>query len=160
MNILSPCIFFTDVIILIGVELLVAEDMTFESFETYCLREVGSIYTVLFCFVLFFPYDLFIWEKEGERENKGEGQREREKISSRFSTQLGAWQRAWSHDPEIMTWAKTKSQLLNGLSHSGILDQCPLLIKVIIESLLVNVCMYLFTHIFSEDVYCHSNCFN
>ena len=70
MNILSPCIFFTDVIILIGVELLVAEDMTFESFETYCLREVGSIYTVLFCFFL----TIYLFKRKRERgRTKGRG---------------------------------------------------------------------------------------
>ena len=37
----------------------------------------------------------------------------RKRISSRFHSELG------SHDPEIMTWAKTKSWTLNWLSQPG-----------------------------------------
>ena len=29
----------------------------------------------------------------------------------------GAWRRAGSHNPEIMTWTETKSQMPNQLSH-------------------------------------------
>ena len=45
---------------------------------------------------------------------QGEDQGEREKQTP---TKQGAWGRAWSHDPEIMTWADIKSQMLNWLSH-------------------------------------------
>ena len=52
----------------------------------------------------------------------GERPRERERLSSRLSAECEALQGAWSQDPEIMTWAKTKSQMLNWLCHRG----CPI----------------------------------
>ena len=46
---------------------------------------------------------------------EGEGDREidRERILRKFHTQFGAIYGAQFHDPEIMTWAKIKSQMLN-----------------------------------------------
>ena len=44
------------------------------------------------------------------------GGRERDS-SSRLRTEHGAWHGTRSQDPETMTWAKTKSQLPNRLSH-------------------------------------------
>ena len=45
--------------------------------------------------------------------------RGRERIISRFRAQQGAHYGARSHDPEIMTWADIRSQMLNWLSHLG-----------------------------------------
>ena len=55
----------------------------------------------------------------GERDCRWEEQREKERISSWLPTECGASLRAQFYDPEIMTWAKTKSQTLNWLSHPG-----------------------------------------
>lgn len=49
----------------------------------------------------------------------GEGQQEREGENLEHDPQCGACDRAWSHDSEIVTWAKIKSQMLNRLSHPG-----------------------------------------
>ena len=46
---------------------------------------------------------------------EGDGQR----ISRRLWAEPRAWLGAQSHNPEIMTWAETKSQTLNQLSHPG-----------------------------------------
>ena len=51
-----------------------------------------------------------------EKQSKQEGEGER--IWS-DCTECRAWRRALSHNCEITTWAKTKSQVLNWLSHSG-----------------------------------------
>ena len=56
-----------------------------------------------------------------ERRAEGEGKKI---ILSRFHIQCGAWLRVQSHNPEIMTWAETKGQMLNWLSHSGAPAQC------------------------------------
>ena len=67
--------------------------------------------------VLLFFKDLFILEREREQavgRSRGKG---RENISSRLYTEHGAQCGFQSHNPEIMTWAKTKSQLLNQISH-------------------------------------------
>ena len=71
----------------------------------YPCSKVGKIY-------------LFIWERE--REWARGGQRERERISNRFPTECGAWPNAWSYNPEIMTWAEMKSQMLIWPSHPGV----------------------------------------
>ena len=54
-----------------------------------------------------------------ERAQGGGAEERLERISSRLSTEWGAQPGASSHNPEIMTWAKTKSQMLNQLSHLG-----------------------------------------
>ena len=66
----------------------------------------------------FFKKKRFIYFREKEREEGWEGQRkrEREKILSRPHAENEAVYRAQSHNPEIMTWAKTKSEMLNQLS--------------------------------------------
>lgn len=60
---------------------------------------------------------LFILEREGKHE-QGEGWKEREKQTSCW-TQSRAWCRAPSHNPETLTWAENKSQILNQLSNPG-----------------------------------------
>ena len=54
----------------------------------------------------------FFWEREWAQVRA----RERENLQ-----QAGhrAWCGAWSHNPEIMTWAEIKSQALNQLNHPG-----------------------------------------
>ena len=71
-----------------------------------------------FFFLFFLRIHLFILEIE--EECSGEGQQEREKVPSRLHTQCGTQHGAHSHDPEITTWAKIKSQMLNRLCHPGI----------------------------------------
>lgn len=52
---------------------------------------------------------LFIWERVGENRRGGaEGENHK-----RLPPEDRAWCRAWSHHPEMMTWAKIKSQTLN-----------------------------------------------
>ena len=60
---------------------------------------------------------LFIF-RQRQRAFLGTGT-EGERISSRLHTECGARLGAWSHDPEIMTWVKTKSQRLNWLYPPG-----------------------------------------
>ena len=55
--------------------------------------------------------------KLGEEQTVRE--REGERISSRLHAELGAWLGAQSYHSKIMTWAETKSQPLNWLSHPG-----------------------------------------
>ena len=45
--------------------------------------------------------------------------RDRERGRERILSRIWAWHGAWSHNPEIMTWAEIKSQTLNWLSHPG-----------------------------------------
>ena len=59
----------------------------------------------------------FFWERKWE--SVSGGQRERQRISSRFHAQCGVQLGARSHDCEIMTWAEIKRQLLNWLRHPG-----------------------------------------
>ena len=49
----------------------------------------------------------------------GGAKEEGENYLSRLPAQLGAPHGSWSQDPENVTWAKIKNQLLNQLSHSG-----------------------------------------
>ena len=76
--------------------------------------------TLIYCFCFFFfKINLFMSERErvwaGGR-GKGKGEKE---CSSRLATDHGAWCNTQSQDPEIMPFAKTKSQVLNQLSHPG-----------------------------------------
>ena len=66
----------------------------------------------LFSFFLSFPL------RKRERMSRGEGEEERERESQADSpAEYRAWLRAQSYDPEIMTWAKSKIQMLIRLSH-------------------------------------------
>jgi len=53
-----------------------------------------------------FKYRCHYVEREGRSRERG-----------RLPTECRAQSRAWSHNPEIMTWAEIKSQMLNWLSH-------------------------------------------
>ena len=53
-----------------------------------------------------------------EREWRAEGEWER--ISNRFHAEHRAWHGVHFHNPEIVTWAETKSWMLNQLSHPGV----------------------------------------
>ena len=44
-----------------------------------------------------------------------------QRILSRLHAHHGTWHGAWSNNPDIMTWAKLKSGMLNWLSHPSIL---------------------------------------
>ena len=80
--------------------------------------------TVRFCFFLRFIY---LREREKECE-QGEGQRKKERISSRLPAEHGAQCRAWFHNHGNMTWAVIKSQMLNwvtqGTSKTEIFKVC------------------------------------
>ena len=67
----------------------------------------------------FFKKCLFIFSGSGERGRDRDRDRKRERAPRRFHPQCEARHRAWTHDHEIMTWAKIKSQMLNWLSHPG-----------------------------------------
>ena len=77
--------------------------------------QLGDLsYCFLFCLFLFL---------ESERAWAGEGEGQRGRKRERES-QCWAWSpmcRAWSHDPEIMTWAEIKSWSLNWMSQIGAL---------------------------------------
>lgn len=59
-------------------------------------------------FIHLFMIYLFIWERVSMSRGRDRGRR-RERIPSRLCT----------HDPKIITWAETRSQMLNELSHPG-----------------------------------------
>ena len=59
-----------------------------------------------------------------------------ERILSRLLADHGARHGAWSHDPEIMTWADMKSQPPNQLSHTGVQKHDLLMPKQITEYVL------------------------
>lgn len=61
----------------------------------------------------------FIYFKEKESEWWEGAEREKERNASRLPVERGAWYRAWSHDPEIRAWAKTKSWVRNQLHQPG-----------------------------------------
>ena len=69
---------------------------------------------------LFSFIDLFIYLSGGGKEGEGEVEN-----LQQTTAEQGAPHRAWSHEPEIMTWADIKSQLLNRLSHPGALSLGP-----------------------------------
>ena len=56
-------------------------------------------------------FKIFIYLREKVRERLEK--RERERTSHRLPAECGTRQRACSHNPEAMTWAKTQSQMLN-----------------------------------------------
>ena len=67
------------------------------------------------------------------------GSRGRCRGRGRFSSRLPAGHKAPSHDPEIMTWAKTKSWTLNGLRDPGALHLCCVLLLPPLFSFFFNL---------------------
>ena len=69
------------------------------------------LYTTWF---IYFLKDVFILERESRGRGNGEGESLQQSL-------CWVWARlvAQSQDPEIMTWAETKSQRLSWLSHPG-----------------------------------------
>lgn len=151
MNILSPCVLFTVVTSLVREGLVVAEGRTLTNF--WDLLPLRGWVSVHFKKKIY----LFIGVRKRTR-----GRTEGENLKP---TPHCAWCRAQRgarpHGHKNMTWTETKSRTLGWLSHSGAPYQRTVWIKVISESLFVkvNVNLCLFTHIFSEDVYCHLCCF-
>ena len=70
-----------------------------------------SVNNISYYYYYCYYYYYYYWQG---RVNRG-----RERILSNLHTQHRAQYRAWSHDPEIMTWVEIKSQALNHLSHPG-----------------------------------------
>ena len=70
----------------------------------------------------FFKIYLFIWERERERERAwaGAGAEIEGEFQAESLLSMEPDTGARSHNPEIMTWAETKSWMLNRLSHPGI----------------------------------------
>ena len=77
----------------------------------YFLRQI-----LLWCDAKCFKI-LLIYLREGERA-RGEKQRERDKQTPRW---VQSPRPIWSYNPEIKTWAKIKSQMLNQLNNPGAL---------------------------------------
>ena len=63
--------------------------------------------------------DWFERKREKVRTQWGQGQKERERISSKLPTDVRAQHEDGSHNPEIMTWAKINSWTPNWLNHPG-----------------------------------------
>ena len=87
--------------------------------------EVHVSSSVVFPFTFHRPQNLFFFkrldffiEREREREQAGE-EAEGERISNILSTEQGAPPRAQSQNPEIMTWAESKSPWPNPLRNPG-----------------------------------------
>lgn len=57
------------------------------------------------------------WEREGGSEGQKEWERENPQADFMLSVEPNVG--AQSHDPNTMTWAETKRQMLNGLRHTG-----------------------------------------
>lgn len=66
--------------------------------------------------LLFLFFLRFIYLRESKLWGGAEKRRRREKISGRLHAQHGTWCGTSSQDTEMMTWAETESQRLQGLS--------------------------------------------
>ena len=75
-------------------------------------KQLSIIISIFLYFFLTYFRESMCTQVEGI---EGEG------IRSRIHTECRARWGAWSQDPEITTWAKTKSQMLNQLHHSNTL---------------------------------------
>ena len=78
-------------------------------------KESGS--TLIFASRLDFLLKIFknSFEKEKQRASRGRSRgRRKRRLPADQRAQCGAWY----HDPQIMTWTKIKSQMLNWLSHA------------------------------------------
>ena len=92
--------------------------MTIQIFSLGCNKR-GLICQILsFCTKLSFLERLFyLFHREWMHSSEVGRARERKKTSS--DTQCKAPHETWSRDPEIMTWAKTRSWMPNWLCHPG-----------------------------------------
>ena len=89
------------------------------------IRRNISDYSRIYCLFCSLLSHSSGWEKRPEWKLsylKWGRERGRERTSSRLLTECRAWHGAGSQDPEIMTWAKSRSQMLNSLSHPGVLS--------------------------------------
>ena len=68
--------------------------------------------------------------------SKVEGQREKNRILGRLHAQRGAWLRAGSHDPGIMTWAEIESWTRTQLSH----PEAPSFVLIFISLVVIKAC--------------------
>ena len=85
---------------------------------------------------IFFPQEwvhTWVWVRWG---------RNRERILSRLHAQHRAWCRAWSHDPDVMTWAEIKSWTLNQLSHPS----APKRKTILLQTFGLNTCLLVYLH--------------
>ena len=85
-----------------------------ESWFSY--RQNWDIFKYVMCDFIFLK-DLLIWEWERVQRGRTEGEGER--IPSRLCTEHRVQYRAWSHNPELRTWAKANGQMLNQPCHAG-----------------------------------------
>ena len=70
--------------------------------------------------LFFFKFIYLFWERQRQYESGRGTDGERPRIPSRLcAASCRPWCGAWTHKQEILTWAKTKSPLLNPLSHPG-----------------------------------------
>ena len=90
------------------------------------LTTLGNLLSVCLSVCLIYPSvylsiysSIHFYFRERASTSEGNGQRERERILNRLHTQHRAQHRARSHNSQIMTWAKIKSQTLNWLSKPG-----------------------------------------
>lgn len=96
------------------------------------LSSAVFIYLLVCLFIYYLlANDLFIWGGRGRERGK-------ERILSRLGAQHGARSRAQSCDPEIRTWAETKSPTVNWLCHPGALA----IFNCYHVRLLVCVCLF------------------
>ena len=102
---------------------------------------IGSFYVSdLICasfLFLFFKIYLFILETERKSERAGAGEG-RDSIPERTPSWAQSHHRAQSHNPEIRTWAQTKSWMLNWLHHPGMLLNKDLEVFLKKRNLLLN----------------------
>ena len=80
------------------------------------IRHLSEKYDFL---IFWLKASCFVFLRVCESMRAGVGGAEGQRILSKLHTQHIAWQGAQSHDPEIMTWAKIKSQSFNRLSQPG-----------------------------------------
>lgn len=85
--------------------------------QIYVCVYIHRSFSFYFYFLMIYIF-MCVYEREREGAHGGRGRgRERERTSSRLPAECGAWPRAQSQDPKVMTWAEIGSCMLNQLSH-------------------------------------------
>ena len=108
MLLMFPCIVAPFLLFLLAMSSLHCQSMQY--FHTF-------LFLFLFCSIIFF---LKIYLFEGERAKACRVAGIRAGVEGeRIPNEWGARLKAWSHHPEIMTWAEPKSPSLKCLSHAG-----------------------------------------